>query len=70
MPQGKTAVLAINSAMLPHNITIDVSSVLAPAGGAAKTVTAIDVWTGEVQHDVSKVTREVRPHSNIFLILQ
>ena len=75
LPDGKTAVLAINGAMLPHNITIDFGNVLAPDFNEGtlshrQKFTATDVWTGGVDRSVTSVTKEVRPHSNIFLVLE
>ena len=75
MAGGKTAVLAINGAALPHTITINVSQVLrseAAAAGqseAAAQARAVDVWTGEALGVVDHVTRLVRPHGNVFITL-
>lgn len=84
MPGGKTAVLAINGGGLEQEITIDVATMLAPdyphtiagtvaagAAGAAPTeAKAIDIWTGKTLGNVSKVTRKVPPHGNIFIRLE
>jgi len=74
VPGGRTAVLAINAAALPHTLTINVSDVLgveAAAGGhdTPAEAQAVDVWTGESLGSVSQITRVVRPHSNIFVTL-
>lgn len=74
MASGKTAVLAINGAALPHTITINVSQVLSPDATpgeeAATEASAVDIWTGEALGKVSSVTRVVRPHGNIFITLE
>lgn len=74
MAGGKTAVLAINGAALPHTITINVSQVLAPDAhpgeGAEAEAYAADVWSGESLGRVATVSRVVRPHSNIFITLE
>ena len=74
LPDGQTAVLAINGAALPQRITLNVSEVLAPdaprgqlAEGAAAHAT--DVWSGKELGTVSTVTRTVPAHGNIFLTL-
>jgi len=72
---GKTAVLAINGAALPHTLTINVSHVLRPEAEAvgqhvAPKAKAVDVWTGEALGAVEHVTRLVRPHGNIFITLE
>lgn len=73
MPNGRTAVLAINGAALPQEITIDVAEVLKPdrdagfAGAAA--VSATDIWTGTSLGEVTHITRQVAPHGNIFIAL-
>ena len=71
---GKTAVLAINGAALPHTITINVSQVLSadapPGQGAPTEASVVDVWTGESLGKVASVSRVVRPHGNIFITLE
>ena len=72
LPNGQTAVLAINGAALPQVITLNVSEVLAldarpPVEGAAAHAT--DVWSGKELGAVSAVTRTVPAHGNIFLTL-
>ena len=78
MPNGKTAVLAINGAAIAHSITIDVATVLAPdRAGAGLTedgkpveATATDIWTGKALGKVSNVTRVVASHLNVFISLE
>ena len=77
---GKTAVLAINSAALPHTITINVSEVMIPPSNktlfpnwnaaAVMKANAVDVWSGKSLGKVRSITRVVRPHSNIFITLE
>ena len=69
LPLGQTAVLAINGAALPHNITIDVASMLVPDGLGATDAVATDVWSGQSLGKVTRVSRLVPPHGNIFLVL-
>jgi len=69
LPLGQTAVLAINGAALPHNITIDVASMVAPDGLSATDAVATDVWSGQSLGKVTHVSRLVPPHGNIFLVL-
>jgi len=77
LPNGKTAVLAINGAALPHEITIDVAAMLAPdyqrSAGTTDTpmgATITDIWTGQSLGKHSNITRNVKPHSNIFVMLE
>jgi hypothetical protein len=70
MPDGKTAVLAINGAALPANISIDIATVMAPDGGGHNSADAVDVWSGKsVGVGLTTVIEEVPPHGNIFLVL-
>ena len=74
MPGGKTAVLAINSAALPHNLTIDVAHVLKADADAGLAVpanaTITDIWSGKALGTAGSYTREVPPHGNIFITLE
>ena len=75
MPNGKTAVLAINAAGLPHDITIDFAEILAHERGsdhpiAGEEATATDVWTGKIYGKLANLTRTVPPHGNIFITLE
>eukprot|EP00729_Bicosta_minor_P000100 gene100-10827_t len=62
MPGGKTAVLAINGGGLEQEITIDVATMLAPD--------YLHTIAGKTLGNVSKVTRKVPPHGNIFIRLE
>ena len=69
---GKTAVLAINSAALPHTITINVSEMFIPNSSHADSATeafAVDIWSGAFLGKVKSISRVVRPHSNLFVTL-
>lgn len=71
MADGKTAVLAINAAALPAQISIDIASVMAPDGeDGYNSADVVDVWTGKsVGVGMTALSREVPPHGNIFLVL-
>jgi len=71
MPNGKTAVLAINGAALPHDITIDFAEVLAHEGMYLdeNEATATDIWTGKKYGKRSNLTKTVPAHGNIFITL-
>lgn len=69
MVDGKTAVLAINGAALPANITIDVKAMLAADGAGHTSADATEVWSGKDMGSVESVSEVVPPHGNIFLIL-
>jgi len=70
MPDGKTAVLAINGAALPAQISFEVSEVLAPDGQGHSSAEAVEVWSGKARGRLTKVDSEtVPPHGSIFLIL-
>jgi hypothetical protein len=76
MPDGKTAVLVINGAALPHTITIDVDTVLGPdavrQGGVSngKTANITNIWSGKtLGKDVTELTQAVRPHASVFVML-
>ena len=69
MPSLLTAVLAINGAALPQNITIDFAPVLAPDETGATPVEVVDIWTGRQLGELTQFNRVVPPHGNIFLAI-
>jgi len=65
----KMALLAINGADSPQEITLDFNELLDPAGPGGKTWKIRDVWHGTDLGTMAALTRQVPPHDCVLLVL-